>query len=101
MKIFWTDAVGTGEHGHSVIYLGREQLKGVETIRFWSSNKPGGYGDKVVPRSRIAYAIFSRLEDPYQIEHSVALPARNEYLARLVTRESSLSEALEQSGISR
>ena len=25
MKIFWTDAVGRREHGHSVIYLGREQ----------------------------------------------------------------------------
>ncbi len=40
MKIFWTDAVGRREHGHSVIYLGGEQQNGIEMIRFWSSNKP-------------------------------------------------------------
>jgi hypothetical protein len=68
MKIFWTGAVGRREHGHSVIYLGRSQQGGVEMIQFWSSNKPGGYGPKSVPRSRIAYAIFSRLETPGNIK---------------------------------
>jgi hypothetical protein len=101
MKIFWTDAVGTREHGHSVIYLGREPVNGVETVRFWSSNKPGGYGVKEVPRSRIYSAIFSRLEAPSNIEGSVTLPHKNVYLAGLVTKESSLSEALAQSGVMR
>jgi hypothetical protein len=98
MKIFWTDAVGRREHGDSVIYLGREQRNGVEMIRFWSSNKPLGYGEKSVPRSRIVYAIFSRLETPGNIELSASLPARNGYLAGLLATESSISEALGESG---
>jgi hypothetical protein len=101
MKIFWTDAVGLREHGHSVIYLGRGSTNGVETIRFWSSNKPGGYGEKAVPRSRISFAIFSRLDAPSNIAGSVVLPRKNGYLAGLVTRESSISEALDQSGVNR
>jgi hypothetical protein len=98
MKIFWTNAVGMREHGHSVIYLGAEQQNGVEMIRFWSSNKPLGYGEKSVPRTRIAYAIFSRLEIPGNIERSVSLPARNRYLAGLLATDSSIGEALGESG---
>src|ERR1700738_2045080 len=98
MKIFWTDAVGMREHGHSVIYLARKPLNGVETIQFWSSNKPGGYGVREVPRSRILHAIFSRLETPSNIEDSVALTQKNGYLAGLITEESSIGEALDQSG---
>jgi hypothetical protein len=98
MKIFWTGAVGRHEHGHSVIYLGQFQQNGVEMIRFWSSNKPLGYGVKSVPRSRIACAIFSRLEAPANILRATLLPSRNSYLASLLTNESSFAEALKQSG---
>ena len=101
MKIFWTDAVGMREHGHSVIYLDRKPLNGVEMIQFWSSNKPGGYGVREVPRSRILHAIFSRLETPSNIEDSVALTQKNGYLAGLITEESSIGEALDQSGATR
>ncbi len=101
MKIFWTDAVGAREHGHSVIYLSKGPVNGVEMIRFWSSNKPGGYGEKEVARSRISNVIFSRLEAPSNIESSVTLPHKNAYLASLVARESSIGEALDQSGITR
>lgn len=101
MKIFWTKAVGRREHGHSVIYLGREQQNGVEMIRFWSSNKPLGYGEKSVPRSRIAFAIFSRLERPENIERSASLPPRNGYLSGLLATESSISEAVGKSGTER
>jgi hypothetical protein len=99
MKIFWTDAVGTREHGHSVIYLSKGSVNGVETVRFWSSNKPGGYGIKQVPRARISHAIFSRLEIPSNITGSMALSRKNYYLAGLITNESSMREALDQSGI--
>jgi hypothetical protein len=99
MKIFWTDTVGMREHGHSVIYLDRKTVKGVEMIQFWSSNKPGGYGVKEVPRSRILHAIFSRLENPSNIEDSVTLKQKNGYLASLITKGSSIGEALEQSGV--
>jgi hypothetical protein len=101
MKIFWTDAVGSREHGHSVIYLAKGPVNGVETIRFWSSNKPYGYGEKTVPRSRISHAIFSRLEIPSNIEGFVSLSRKDGYLASLITRESSISEALDESGVTR
>jgi hypothetical protein len=99
MKIFWNPAVGRREHGHSVIYLGRAVVNGVERVRFWSSNEPGGYGDKDVLRSRIAYAIFSRLEFPANIDRSINLHPRNAYLAGLTSKESSISEALAESDV--
>jgi hypothetical protein len=101
MKIFWTDAVGTREHGHSVIYVSKGTVNGVEMVRFWSSNKPGGYGYKEVPRSRISHAIFSRLETPSNITGFVRLEHKNGYLASLVSNESSMKEALDRSGITR
>jgi hypothetical protein len=101
MKIFWTTAVGRAEHGHSVIYLGRETNQGVDMVRFWSSNQPLGFGEKVVPRARIASAIFSRLENPENIGRAPALPLRNAYLAGLNRKDSSLMEALGQCGIYR
>jgi hypothetical protein len=99
LKIFWNTAVGRREHGHSVIYLGRDVVNGVEWVRFWSSNQPSGYGAKEVPRPRIAYAIFSRLEVPANIQHSMSIPPRNSYLASLTTKESSIREALAESGV--
>jgi len=99
MKIFWNGAVGRSEHGHSVIFLGRELVDGVEKVRFWSSNQPLGYGIKEVPRARIVHAIFSRLEIPSNIERSINLPFRNRYLASLTAKESSINEALAESGV--
>jgi hypothetical protein len=101
MKIFWTDAVGAREHGHSVIYVSQGSVNGIETVRFWSSNKPGGYGYKDVPRSRISHAIFSRLETPSNITAFMRLDRKDAYLASLVTHESSMREALDRSGITR
>lgn len=99
MKIFWTTEIGKAERGHSVIYLGREQRDGVEHIRFWSSNLPGGYGEKSVPRTKIARAIFSRLERPENLVRVKAMPALDSYLAGLLTRSSDLSEAKSKCGI--
>lgn len=93
LKIFWTDAVGKDEHGHSVVFLGLETKDGVEYVQFWSSNKPGGYGEKSVPRSKIARAIFSRLESPTNIAGMPALPRCDPYLAGLLTKKSSFAEA--------
>ena len=100
LKIFWTDAVGKKERGHLVIYLGKEIRDGEEHVRFWSSNKPSGYGTKSVPRSKIARAIFSRLESPENISNVLSLPKKDGYLASLLSSESSFAEALEKSGVS-
>lgn len=99
MKIFWTDAVGKKERGHLVVFLGTETMDGVEHVRFWSSNKPAGYGEKCVPRSKIARAIFSRLESPENILNAPSLPKKDAYLASLLSTESSFTEALQKSGV--
>lgn len=99
MKIFWTDAVGRKENGHSVVFLRTETVNGVETVRFWSSNRPGGFGESSVPREKIARAIFSRLERPERIADWSGLSQRDAYLASLLTTESSFPEAIRMSGI--
>jgi hypothetical protein len=101
MKIFWTGKVGRLEHGHSVIFLALERQNGVEMVRYWSSNKPVGFGEKSVPRSRIANAIFSRLEYPANIQRASTLNQRDAYLASLLTQDSSFPEALMQAGAHR
>jgi hypothetical protein len=49
LKIFWNDQIGSKEFGHSVIYLGRGDNG---TVKYWSSNKKGGYGPAEVPQSK-------------------------------------------------
>lgn len=98
LKIFWSDAIGSTEHGHSVIYLGTETKEGVDHLRFWSSNIPGGYGEKSVPRSKIRRMLFSRLENPANINRT--LPSRTDsYLASLVHRPSDPAEMARQCGL--
>ena len=99
MKIFWRDAVGANERGHLVIYLGTETIDGREHVRFWSSNKPGGFGEKSVPRSSIARALFSRLERPERLANVSRMPAVDTYLAGLLEKESSFAEACRLSGV--
>jgi hypothetical protein len=99
MKIFWSSDVGKKERGHLVVFLGTETKDGVEHVRFWSSNKPGGYGEKSVQKSKVAAAIFSRLENPSNMQRAAAMPKKDPYLASLLTHESSLSEALQKSGV--
>jgi len=98
LKIFWRDAVGKNEFGHSVIFLGTETKDGVPHLRFWSSNKPEGYGEKSVPLSKAKRLLFSRLEHPERITAVTQLPEKDAYLASLLTVESSFAEALRKSG---
>ena len=99
MKIFWSLDVGKKERGHLVVFLGMQMKEGEEHVRFWSSNKPGGYGEKSVPKSKVAAAIFSRLENPSNMQRAATMPKKDAYLASLLTHESSLSEALQKSGV--
>ena len=100
MKIFWNPNVGRREHGHSAIYLGTTTENGVEWVRFWSSNQPNGFGEKLVPKTKIAYVIFSRLKYPERLQRNLAtLPRKNSYLAGLLSKDSSLAEAKVNSGV--
>ena len=97
MKIFWSPEVGRSEHGHSVIYLGTEKNAGLDYVRFWSSNIPGGYGERSVLRTKIVHAIFSRLDAPANL--SRAVPTVDKYLAGLLTSRSSYEEAKAKCGM--
>jgi hypothetical protein len=99
MKIFWNNNVGRRESGHSVIFLGTANRPDGEYVRFWSSNIPYGYGEKEVPRNKIAYAIFSRLENPANLSRIHNVPQTDSYLASLLRRKSNFSEAARMCGI--
>ena len=99
MKIFWSRQVGKSEHGHSTIFLGTENRLGVQYVRYWSSNIPSGYGEKIVPRSKIAFAIFSRLETPANLARISSAPSVDTYLASLLRTRSSIAEAGTKCGL--
>jgi hypothetical protein len=99
MKIFWSRAVGRNEHGHSTIFLGVENRPDGQYVRYWSSNIPSGYGEKSVPRSKIAYTIFSRLETPSNLARINSAPSVDTYLASLLRSRSSISEAGTKCGL--
>jgi len=99
MKIFWNNNVGRSESGHSVIFLGTSQHADGEYVRFWSSNIGMGYGEKEVPRSKVAYAIFSRLQTPANLSRIHDVPAVDAYLASLLRKKSNFAEANKKCGI--
>ena len=92
MKIFWTSEIGMRERGHSVVYLGTLNVGGVESVRFWSSNQPLGYGEKTVARSKIAQALFSRLDRPANLSRIASMPKVDPYLSSLLSKPSSPAE---------
>ena len=99
MKIFWNRHVGRRESGHSVVFMGTEKRLGQEYVRYWSSNIPSGYGEKSVPRNKIAFAIFSRLQTPGNLSRISNAPAVDRYLASLLRKNSSFSEAGSKCGL--
>ena len=72
---------------------------GMEYVRYWSSNVGAGYSEKEVPRPTIAAAIFSRLQTPENLTRIHRAPEVDAYLASLLRKRSSLSEAARKSGI--
>lgn len=80
MKIWWTNEIGGKERGHLVVYLGSDK----STVRFWSSNQPGGYGIRSVEKDTIQRIIFSRLERPDRLENVVKLSPKNTFLADML-----------------
>ena len=99
MKIFWNKNVGRRESGHSVIYLGTVNRPDGQYVRYWSSNIPRGYGEKEVPRNKIANVIFSRLEHPENLTHIHTRPDTDTYLASLLRKKSSFAEATQKCGL--
>ena len=100
LKIFWNDQIGVKEFGHSVIYLGHgPNSEGNEVVRYWSSNKRGGYGRAEVPRSKIKRMLFSRLDHPEGINQIRNGLKPDEYLASMLVRSSTPEEMKKMVGI--
>lgn len=101
LKVWWTDAIGAKEKGHSVIFLGtdRDQRDGL-VVRYWSSNIPNGYGEGRARMSRIKHMVFSRLENPERLKDVVQLPPRDAYLASMLTVNETISAMLGKIGAS-
>jgi hypothetical protein len=98
MKIFWTSEIGKLERGHSVIFLGVTNVGGEENVTFWSSNKPGGYGVKAVPKKKIARVIFSRLERPQSIARAASIPKSDRFLADMLVKRFTMADVAKQCG---
>jgi hypothetical protein len=99
MKIFWNEGIGASERGHSVIFMGTGSTNGQEMVSFWSSNQPGGYGTKEVPRSKIQRVVFSRLESPEKLSEVARLPEKDAFLASLEEKSVSPAVAAEAVGL--
>jgi hypothetical protein len=99
LKIWWTDAVGAREKGHSVIFLGtRKDEGGGPSLLYWSSNIPMGFGQKAVQISRIKHMVFSRFERPGALYDVDRLPARDAYLASMLSANESFTNLLAKIG---
>ena len=83
LKIWWTDEIGGRERGHHVLYLGHNS----ETVRFWSSNQPGGYGTKSVPRRDCRRVLFTRITNPERFAAAKKLPAADPWLAAMLRED--------------
>ncbi|MEX2579750.1 MAG: hypothetical protein WD342_11890 [Verrucomicrobiales bacterium] len=98
LKIFWNDAIGKGERGHLVLYLGESEDG--KALQVWSSNLSNsdgsnGYGTMTVEKSRIARALFSRLEHPENLANWLGLSETertSDYLVRILRTGSSEEE---------
>lgn len=101
LKIWWNEHIGKREAGHSVVFLGYADTgDGQAGVRFWSSNQPDGYGEKVVPFSKIKRALFSRLTHPGGLAAALpVLPRKDAFLAEMLTRDCSERELAERTGM--
>jgi len=103
LKIFFTEEVGMHERGHSVVYMGERKNPVTQDpeIQYWSSNQPDGYGSVWLSEKKIIHAIYSRFDQPTHLRGLDTLAEWDDYLRTLLTRPSSIDEALKMSGISR
>ncbi|MGJ8695068.1 MAG: hypothetical protein ACSHYF_02035 [Verrucomicrobiaceae bacterium] len=95
MKIWWTDAIGGRERGHLVVYLGHTK----DTVKFWSSNEPSGYGSKTVARSLIKHALFSRLTRHDRLTKASGLSPKNQFLADMLRKPFTWAQVVRQCNV--
>lgn len=96
LKIWWTEKIGGRERGHLVVYLGHD----AKSVRFWSSNQPGGYGAKSAPRSDCQRVLFTRITRPERFAAANSLPAVDPWLSRMLREDFSWDEVLKKCRVS-
>ena len=96
MKIWWTHEIGGKERGHLVVYLGSVIKKGEKHVRFWSSNIPGGYGEKTVPLSTIKHVLFSRFNNHLQLAKAGSLPEKSRFLEEMLRKSFSWKQVVKE-----
>ena len=96
LKIWWTDRIGGRERGHLVVYLGHD----ADSVRFWSSNQPGGYGTKSVPRSDCRRVLFTRINRPEKFAAAKNLPAVDPWLSRMLREDFKWDEVVSKCKVS-
>jgi hypothetical protein len=100
IKMFWNEHIGSLERGHSAVFIGTgKDERGQDTVTFWSSNIPGGFGMKTIPKTNIKRALFSRLENPRGLVNAARLPTKDDYLAAMLKRTSPPDEMLRMVGV--
>lgn len=82
LKIWWTNEIGAREHGHLVIYLGHDET----SLRFWSSNQPGGYGSKTIMRAQCQRVLFTRITDPEKFAGARSLSEVDQWLEDMLRK---------------
>ncbi|MEP4078540.1 hypothetical protein [Haloferula sp.] len=96
LKIWWTDKIGGRERGHLVVYLGHDAKR----VKFWSSNQPGGYGTKSVPRADCRRVLFTRITRPERFAGAEKLPAVDPWLARMLREDFTWDEVASKCRVS-
>ena len=99
-KFWWSDEIGSREHGHSVVFLraGKDE-RGEPSVTFWSANVPEGFSTKTIPRAKIRRALFSRLDNPKALAGIPTLAAKDAYLADMLKRGSTPEEMAHRTGL--
>ncbi len=94
MKIFWTNELGKNEFGHLTLLIKQSP----DSVTFWSSNLPKGYGTKTIPKSQVKRVIFTRITKPSRFNQAPHI-RYNSWLNSLLTHPVSISEVRRRSGI--
>ena len=97
MKVWWTTAIGGKERGHLVVYLGHTK----DSVKFWSSNQPSGYGSKSVARSRIKHTLFSRFTRHDKLTQASSISKKNQFLSDMLRKDFSWAQVVQQCKVSK
>jgi len=93
LKLWWKDSIGRDEAGHSVVFVGYGvTTEGEDAVEIWSSNKPLGYGKKLIPLRKIRHALFSRCEHPERVTRLLQFSEKDNYLAEMLRQNTTQEE---------